>query len=142
MVNGMGNGVSAEGLRSSWGSFRARVMAWAMALWKRVLRLSRRPPKGLRLCESLPLGERRFVAVVEYEKSRFLVGGTPSSLVLLSRLEDAGDRPGGESGGETGGGMEAEADRVDRHIPWNGVPANRVPWRSGPASAKNGRGKC
>jgi flagellar motor switch/type III secretory pathway protein FliN len=47
--------------------------------------------KRLRLCESLPLGERRFVAVVEFEAARFLVGGTPSSLVLLSRLEDAGE---------------------------------------------------
>jgi len=62
------------------------------ALWARILRLSRRAPKRLRLCESLPLGERRFVAVVEFEQNRFLLGGTPSSLVLLSRLEDAGDR--------------------------------------------------
>jgi flagellar biogenesis protein FliO len=38
----------------------------------------------------LPLGERRFVAVVEFDRSRFLVGGTPSSLVLLSRLTDTG----------------------------------------------------
>jgi flagellar biogenesis protein FliO len=61
-----------------------------IALWTRVLRISRRPPKALRLCESLPLGERRFVAVVEFERERFLVGGTPSSLVLLSRLADSG----------------------------------------------------
>ena len=61
-----------------------------MAVWERVLRLSRRAPKRLRLCESLPLGERRFVAVVEFDEARFLVGGTPSSLVLLSRLQDAG----------------------------------------------------
>jgi flagellar biogenesis protein FliO len=59
------------------------------ALWGRVLRISRRAPKRLRLCESLPLGERRFVAVVEFEKTRFLVGGTSSSLVLLSRLKDS-----------------------------------------------------
>ena len=57
-------------------------------IWKRVLRFGRRAPKRLRLCESLPLGERRFVAVVEFDEARFLVGGTPSSLVLLSRLED------------------------------------------------------
>jgi len=36
----------------------------------------------------LPLGERRFVAVVEFDAERFLVGGTPSSMVLLSRLPD------------------------------------------------------
>jgi flagellar biogenesis protein FliO len=73
-------------LVSSAGAFRVRVLG----LWERVLRLSRRAPRRLRLCESLPLGERRFVAVVEFERARFLVGGTPSSLVLLSRLADAG----------------------------------------------------
>ena len=67
--------------------FRMRVAA----LWKRVQSLGRRAPKRLRLCESLPLGERRFVAVVEFDTARFLVGGTPTSLVLLSRLADPGD---------------------------------------------------
>jgi flagellar biogenesis protein FliO len=66
-----------------------RMMRLGTELWERVLRLSRRTPKSLRLCESLPLGERRFVAVVEFERARFLVGGTPSSVVLLSRLEDS-----------------------------------------------------
>lgn len=72
---------SSSGLRSQ-----------LMALWDRLLRISRRAPKRLRLCESLPLGERRFVAVVEFEKTRFLVGGTSSSLVLLSRLQDSAAR--------------------------------------------------
>jgi flagellar biogenesis protein FliO len=62
----------------------------AHLLAERVLRLGRREPRRLRLCESLPLGERRFVAVVEFDRSRFLVGGTPTSLALLARLEDAG----------------------------------------------------
>ena len=60
----------------------------ARTLWKRILRASQRAPRRLRLCESLPLGERRFVAVVEFEQSRFLVGGTSGSLVLLARLEN------------------------------------------------------
>lgn len=54
--------------------------------WQRVARLAQREPRRLRLCESLPLGDRRFVAVIEFEKARFLVGGTSASLVLLSRL--------------------------------------------------------
>jgi flagellar biogenesis protein FliO len=74
-------------MRLSAGTFRLGLLAF----WERVLRLHRRAPRRLRLCESLPLGERRFVAVVEFEESRFLVGGTPSSLVLLSRLADARD---------------------------------------------------
>jgi hypothetical protein len=61
----------------------------ARACWKHFRRLSQRRPRRLRLCESLPLGERRFVAVVEFERSRFLVGGTPASLVLLARLGSA-----------------------------------------------------
>lgn len=64
----------------------------ALALWRQVLHFTERKPKGLRLCESLPLGDRRFVAVVEYEKSRFLLGGTASSLVLLARLENSAFR--------------------------------------------------
>lgn len=66
----------------------------ARSWWQRLLRLSGRTQRRLRLCESLPLGERRFVAVIEFEQSRFLVGGTPTSLVLLSRLENiAGEEP-------------------------------------------------
>ena len=37
---------------------------------------SRRTPRRLRLCESLPLGERRFVAVVEFERIAISGGGT------------------------------------------------------------------
>lgn len=60
----------------------------AQRLWKRVTRVAHRQPRGLRLCESLSLGERRFVAVVEYEGARFLLGGTSGSLVLLTKLEN------------------------------------------------------
>jgi flagellar biogenesis protein FliO len=60
----------------------------ALRIWQRLLQLSRRQPRRLRLCESLPLGDRRFVAVIEFEESRFLLGGTSASLVLLARLED------------------------------------------------------
>jgi flagellar biogenesis protein FliO len=37
------------------------------------------------------LGERRFVAVVEFEQSRFLIGGTQASLVLLAPLHNAAE---------------------------------------------------
>lgn len=90
------NGMTTEALRDSAGAFRVRIGG----LWERVLRLSRRAPRRLRLCESLPLGERRFVAVVEFDRARFLVGGTPSSLVLLSRLADTGGGVRDGDGGE------------------------------------------
>ena len=59
--------------------------------WRRILQLGKKP-RRLRVCETLPLGERRFVAVVEFEQFRFLLGGTSASLVLLARLGD-GSRP-------------------------------------------------
>ncbi|MFZ0774275.1 MAG: flagellar biosynthetic protein FliO [Candidatus Sulfotelmatobacter sp.] len=88
--------METEALRLSSGALRTRLIA----LWERVLRISRRAPRYLRLCESLPLGDRRFVAVVEFEKERFLLGGTPSSLVLLSRLGDARTRAEDETGSD------------------------------------------
>jgi flagellar biogenesis protein FliO len=75
----------ATAVEISAGSFRGQCIGW----WERLLRFGRRSPKRLRLCESLALGDRRFVAVVEFDCARFLVGGTPSSLVLLSQLADA-----------------------------------------------------
>jgi flagellar biogenesis protein FliO len=68
----------------------ARRDPWRLAriCWRRLVRLGRHAPRRLSLCESLPLGERRFVAVVEFEQARFLVGGTSTSLVLLARLEN------------------------------------------------------
>ena len=46
-----------------------------------------RKPRRLRVCETLSLGERRFVAVIEFDRQEFLVGGTGTSLELLARLE-------------------------------------------------------
>jgi len=56
--------------------------------WGRWLaRLGRtRPPQRLRLRESLSLGERRFVAVVEFERQQFLIAGTSNSVSLLAQL--------------------------------------------------------
>lgn len=65
-----------------------RLWPGVIRLWEKLVRLGQRSPKRLRLCESLPLGERRFVAVVEFDTERFLVGGTASSMVLLSRLAE------------------------------------------------------
>jgi hypothetical protein len=71
----------------------ARGLWTQMHLWWRRIALWAHPePRRLRLCESLPLGERRFVAVIEFEKARYLVGGTPASLALLAQLGDDEDR--------------------------------------------------
>jgi len=44
--------------------------------------------KTLRLCENLPLGEKRFVAVIQVENERFLIGGAAGSVSLLTRLQE------------------------------------------------------
>jgi len=42
--------------------------------------------KMLKVCESVSLGEKRFVAVVQVANERFLIGGAPSSVSMLARL--------------------------------------------------------
>ena len=78
-------------VRAALAGSSAESHGWKLvrAVWRRILRASRSTPRRLRLCENLPLGEHRFVAVVEFEQARFLVGGTSAGLVLLARLENA-----------------------------------------------------
>jgi flagellar biogenesis protein FliO len=70
-----------------------RIVAGLHAMRKTLQRLmslcplSRpRPPRRLRLCENLQLGERRFLSVVEFGQQKFLVGGTANSLAMLAVL--------------------------------------------------------
>ncbi len=46
-----------------------------------------RKTRRLRVCETLSLGERRFLAVIEFDRQEFLVGGTGNSLELLAQLQ-------------------------------------------------------
>ena len=56
----------------------------------------RRRPKELRLCESLSLGERRFVGVIQYRQQRFLVGATNSNIAMLAQLPHENSEGGAE----------------------------------------------
>src|SRR5690242_13983212 len=47
-----------------------------------------RLPRRLKVREAVPLGDKRFVAVVQFERKRYLIGGAPNSLVLLARLDE------------------------------------------------------
>jgi flagellar biogenesis protein FliO len=58
----------------------------ALRRWRGWLR--QHPKRKLRLCETLALGEKRFVAVVQFEQMRYLLGGTGASITLLSQLPD------------------------------------------------------
>lgn len=48
-----------------------------------------RRERSLRLCETLPLGEKRLLAVVQFDRQRFLIGATGQSISLLQRLDDS-----------------------------------------------------
>ncbi len=65
---------------------------WVVAvknLWHWTRRAAKaRKARRLRVCETLSLGERRFVAVIEFDRQEFLVGGTGNSLELLARLQE------------------------------------------------------
>jgi flagellar biogenesis protein FliO len=50
-------------------------------------------PKSLRLCETLPLGDRRALMIVQIERRRFLLAATSQSITLLQRLEECRDSP-------------------------------------------------
>ena len=54
--------------------------------------------KLLKLCESVPLGERRLVAVLEYGSSKFLIGATAGSIVLLATLPERAEESEAASG--------------------------------------------
>jgi flagellar biogenesis protein FliO len=45
-----------------------------------------RRERKLRLCDSLALGEKRMIAVVEFERQRFLVAATANNISLLQTL--------------------------------------------------------
>ena len=53
----------------------------------------RRSSRRLRLSETLSLGEKRFLAVVQFQQQEFLVGGTGNSIALLARLDAPGVMP-------------------------------------------------
>jgi flagellar biogenesis protein FliO len=57
------------------------------------LALTPRRDRRLRLCEMLSLGERRFIAVVEYGKEKFLLAGTSQSISLLKKFDGNCEEP-------------------------------------------------
>jgi flagellar biogenesis protein FliO len=59
--------------------------------WRALISRARARPKSLALVESSALGDRRFVSVVQFERQRFLIGSSPSSVTLLAQLPDAAE---------------------------------------------------
>ncbi len=61
----------------------SRLFTMVQGLWK-----TKRAQKHLRVCESVSLGDKRFVAVIQVDQERFLVGGAANSVAMLSRLAE------------------------------------------------------
>jgi flagellar biogenesis protein FliO len=65
------------------------VKAWSALKWITRRVKVRQVHKSLRVCENVSLGEKCFVAVVQVDEERFLIGGSAGSVSLLSRLHAA-----------------------------------------------------
>jgi flagellar biogenesis protein FliO len=63
--------------------------AWSALKWIMQRATTQQARKNLRICETLSLGEKRFVAVVQVDEERFLIGGSSSAVSLLTRLQEA-----------------------------------------------------
>ncbi len=80
---------SAEGAPQRATSWRSKFGALVHRAWTTAM--ARRSERRLRLCEMLSLGEKRFIAVVECDRRRFLLAGTPQNIALLERLQEDAD---------------------------------------------------
>jgi hypothetical protein len=43
--------------------------------------------RRLKVAETVSLGEKRFVSILQVDGEQFLIGGSPSTIVLLAKLE-------------------------------------------------------
>jgi flagellar biogenesis protein FliO len=76
----LGNEASLSTLRSHTGLFSR---AWG---WLQARHVSRSSSRRLRVAETVSLGEKRFVAVVQVDGRHFLLAGGPTNIVLLAHL--------------------------------------------------------
>jgi hypothetical protein len=61
----------------------ALTQAWS---WYQQRTKAQRKTRKLRVCESVQLGDKRFVALIQADGQRFLIGGTSSSVSVLATL--------------------------------------------------------
>jgi flagellar biogenesis protein FliO len=66
--------------------FMARI--WRAFRWMLQRVTVKQTRKNLKVCENVSLGEKRFVAVIQVDEERFLIGGSSSSVSLLTRLQE------------------------------------------------------
>lgn len=69
---------------SAWRVRSPRLRAWCEKVLAILHRFQTRGnERSLRLAETVSLGERRILAVVEFEGQRLLLGATPQNIILL-----------------------------------------------------------
>lgn len=91
-VIGVGSGVVATPSSGSLPKIMSRCGNYLFDLLTRFSALARKiqvrqKKKRLRICESVPLGDKRFVAVIQVDDQQFLLGGSANSIALLAQLE-------------------------------------------------------
>ncbi|MBZ5663518.1 MAG: flagellar biosynthetic protein FliO [Acidobacteriia bacterium] len=70
----------------------SRIFSFAAAplklIWRSLVVGARDKRKALSVRATVALGDRRFVSVIQFERQRFLIGSSPSSVALLAHLPD------------------------------------------------------
>jgi flagellar biogenesis protein FliO len=85
--------MNRTGKGSFWAAFRRIFGILTASLLRLRGSLQGHPARRLRLSETLSLGEKRFLAVVQFQQQEFLLGGTGNSIALLARLDTPGVVP-------------------------------------------------
>jgi len=91
---------------ASLGSGRFLMLAAVRlkALWRSARSRAASKRKTLSVRETVALGDRRFISVVQFGRQRFLVGSSPAAITLLAQLPD-------DAANEAAGGIEAGEGR-------------------------------
>ena len=64
------------------------MVRWWRWVWSQVNGLAaRQRTRRLRVSETISLGEKRFVSILEVDGEQLLIGGSAENLVLLAKLE-------------------------------------------------------
>src|SRR5271163_5088071 len=72
----------------SWRTSIWPTSIWRKLIWRTLVRRAGGKRKALAVQETAALGDRRFVCVIQFERQRFLIGSSPSSVTLLAQLPD------------------------------------------------------
>lgn len=79
-------------LQPGWRGFSklaiGQIKFFLSAVWKPFIGRVRGQRKRLVVRDTTPLGDRRFVSVIQIEHQRFLIGYSPSTVTLLAQLPD------------------------------------------------------